>query len=180
MNMAATIESPAKCQLRSVISFPQPEGSSAAEIHRRMSKVYGENFMSDGSVREWCRKFKGRTDVHDEGGHGRKSVATVGLVERVDHLVRGKRRFTISELSEEFPEISRSALYTITNKDLEYRKLCARWVPKMLTDDHKTQRMASALTFLTRYHNQGEDFWKFIVTGVETWVLYDNLETKEV
>ena len=45
--------------------------------------------LSDGSVQEWCRKFKeGRTDVHDEGGHGRKSVATVGLVERVDQVVR--------------------------------------------------------------------------------------------
>ena len=76
MNVAATIDAPAKCELRSVIRFLQAEGHSAAEIHR---KVYGENFMSDGSVREWCRKFKeGRTDVHDEGGHGRKSVATVG------------------------------------------------------------------------------------------------------
>ena len=105
MNMAATIDAPAKCELRSVIRFLQAEGHSAAEIHRRMSKVYGENFLSDGSVREWCRKFKeGRTDVHD-GGHGRKSVASVGLVECDDQVVRGKRRFTISELSEEFPEI---------------------------------------------------------------------------
>ena len=80
MNMAATIDAPAKCELQSVIHFLQAEGHSAAEIHRRMSKVHGENFMSDGSVREWCRKFKeGQTDVHDEGGHGRKSVATVGL-----------------------------------------------------------------------------------------------------
>ena len=63
------------------------------------------------------------------------------------------------------------------SKDLGYRKLCARWVPKMLTDDHKTQRMASALTFLTHYHNEGEDFFKFIVNGDETWVLYDNPET---
>ena len=63
MNMAATIDAPAKCELRSVIHFLQAEGRSAAEIHHRMSKVYGENFMSDGSVREWCRKFKeGRTD----------------------------------------------------------------------------------------------------------------------
>ena len=58
VNMAATIDAPAKCELRSVIRFLQAEGRSAAEIHRRMSKVYGENFMSDGSVREWCRKFK--------------------------------------------------------------------------------------------------------------------------
>ena len=45
--MAATIDTPAKCELRSVIRFLQAEGHSAAEIHRRMSKVYGENFMSD-------------------------------------------------------------------------------------------------------------------------------------
>jgi hypothetical protein len=30
----------------------------------------------------------------------------------------------------------------------------------------KQRRMASALTFLTRYHNEGEDFLKFIVTGL--------------
>ena len=51
VNMAATIDAPAKCELRSVIRFLQGEGRSAAEIHRRMSKVYGENCMSDGSVR---------------------------------------------------------------------------------------------------------------------------------
>ncbi len=131
MNMATTIDAPAKCELRSVIRFLQAEGRSVAEIHRRMSKVYGEKFISDGSVREWCRKFKeGRTDVHDEGGHGRKSVATVGLVERVDQVVRGKRRFTISELSEEFPEISRSALYTIVSKDLGYRMPSRRTSPR--------------------------------------------------
>ena len=50
--MAATIDAPAQCELRSVIRFLQAEGRSAAEIHRRMSKVYGENFMSDGSVWE--------------------------------------------------------------------------------------------------------------------------------
>ena len=57
-NMAATINSPAKCELRSVIRFLQAEGNSATEIHRRMCQVYGEGLMSDGVVREWCRKFK--------------------------------------------------------------------------------------------------------------------------
>ena len=43
VNMAATIDAPAKCELQSVIRFLQAEGRSAAEIHRRLSKVYGEN-----------------------------------------------------------------------------------------------------------------------------------------
>uniref|UniRef100_A0A1B6H603 Mos1 transposase HTH domain-containing protein n=1 Tax=Homalodisca liturata TaxID=320908 RepID=A0A1B6H603_9HEMI len=178
--MAATINSPASCELRSVIRFLQAEGCSAAEIHRRMSVVYGEHCMSDSAIRKWCRLFaEGRTDVHDEGGQGRKSVATASLVERVDQAIREKRRFTIDELSTEFPAISRSSLYKIVTTELGYRKLCARWVPKMLSEDHKTKRMASALTFLTRYDNEKDSFLKSIVTGDETWVLYENPETKE-
>ena len=54
-------------------------------------------------MREWCRKFRdGRTDVQDEGGQERHSIVTDELVQKVDQCLRGKRRFTISELSEEF------------------------------------------------------------------------------
>jgi hypothetical protein len=29
--------------------------------------VYGQNVMSEGTVRQWCRMFKdGETNVHDE------------------------------------------------------------------------------------------------------------------
>uniref|UniRef100_A0A6P7H3M8 Protein GVQW3-like n=1 Tax=Diabrotica virgifera virgifera TaxID=50390 RepID=A0A6P7H3M8_DIAVI len=105
--MAATISSPAKCELRAVIRFLQAEGNSAAAIHRRMCQEYGEGFMSDGVVREWCRKFKeGRNDVHDEGGQGRNSVVTDELVQRVDEAVRNNRRFTLTSLAMEFPQVS--------------------------------------------------------------------------
>ncbi|GFQ98652.1 HTH_48 domain-containing protein [Trichonephila clavata] len=49
----------------------------------------------------------------------------------------------------------------------------------MLTDLHKTQRLGSALTFLERYHNEGEDFLDQIVTGDETWVAYVTPESKQ-
>ncbi|XP_035228515.1 uncharacterized protein LOC118200664 [Stegodyphus dumicola] len=140
--MAVAIDSSTKCELRAVIRFLQAEGNSAAEIHRKMSRVYVNSFMSDGVVREWCRKFKdGRTDVHDEGGQGRKSVATDDVVQRVNQAVKQNRRFIISELSMKFPEVSRSSLYSIVTEQSRYRKVCARWVPQMLTDDHKTRRM---------------------------------------
>src|SRR5215510_9084285 len=95
---------PTSCEVRAVIGFLHAEGQSAAEIHRRLCRVYGDTVMSDNCVRKWCRKFRdGRTDVHDEGGQGRHSIVTDELVQKVDQCVRGKRRFTISELSEEFP-----------------------------------------------------------------------------
>ena len=66
--MCAAIETPGKCEICAVIRLLQAEGHSAAEIHRRMSAVYGPNFMSGKCVREWCRKFcDGRTDVQMRG-----------------------------------------------------------------------------------------------------------------
>ena len=64
--MCAAVANPAKCEIRGVIRFLQAEGVSAAEIHRRMSAIYGPKCMDASVVREWCRKFReGRDDVHD-------------------------------------------------------------------------------------------------------------------
>jgi len=124
MNIATSIDSPAKCESRNVIRFLQAEGgNSEAEIHRTVSRVYGEKFMTNGVVREWFRKFKSdRTDVHDEGGQGRKSVATDDLVQRVDEVVRDNRRFTISILSMKFPEVSKFSLYSIVKEHFRLQK----------------------------------------------------------
>ncbi|GBO07158.1 hypothetical protein AVEN_98810-1, partial [Araneus ventricosus] len=39
----------------------------------------------------------------------------------------------------------------------------------MLTDVHKTKGLGSALTFLMRYSEEGNEFLNEIVTGDETW-----------
>jgi hypothetical protein len=75
-----------------------------------------------------------------------------------DDIVQSERqRFTISEVSCEFPQISRTVLCQIITVRLDYHKFCTRWVPKMLMGAHKMQKMASALTFLQRYHKDGDD-----------------------
>jgi hypothetical protein len=92
-----------------------------------------------------------------------------------------RRRFTISELPCEFPQILSTVLYDSITFRLGYDKFCAEWVPKMLTGAHKTQRIASALTFLERHHKNGDEFLNHIVrvAGDETWVLFVRVETKE-
>ena len=123
--MCAAIGTPGNCEIRAVICILQAKGHSAAEIHRRMSAVYGPNFMSDKCVMEWCRKFRdGRTDVHDEGDQGWPSLVTDDRVQRVDKVVRERRRFTISELSLQFPQVCRKVLYEIVTKKT--------WLPQVL------------------------------------------------
>jgi len=49
----------------------------------------------------------------------------------------------------------------------------------MLTEEHKTQHVACALTFLMRYHKEGEGMLSHIVTGDETWVSRITPESKQ-
>lgn len=178
--MSSVIESPAKCEVRAVIRFFTAKQYSAAAIYRELCTVYGPKVMSEGVVREWVRFFKnGRTNIHDEERSGRPSVVTDELAEQINGRICDNRRFTVSELSDEFPQISRTVLYEIVTERLRYRKFCARWVPKILSENHKTQRMASALDFLMRYEREEQSFLNRIVTGDETWVKYVNPETKE-
>jgi hypothetical protein len=78
---------------------------------------------------------------------GRTSIVSYDLVQSVDQKFCERWCFTISEVSCEFPQISRAVLYQIFTVMLRYHKFRARWVPGMFTGVHKTQRMASALTF---------------------------------
>jgi hypothetical protein len=57
---------------------------SAAEIHRELWAVYGQNVMSGGTVRQWRRMFQDEpTDVHDEKWSDRSSEVSDGLVQNV-------------------------------------------------------------------------------------------------
>ena len=74
--------------------------------------MYGDNVMSDGMVRKWVRIFsEGRENVHDEARIGCPSLVNGDLVRKVNERVRDDRRFTISDLSLQFPRISRTLLH---------------------------------------------------------------------
>jgi hypothetical protein len=48
----------ANCEIRVVICFLHAENMSAAKIQRELwIAVYGQNLMSIGTVRQWCRMF---------------------------------------------------------------------------------------------------------------------------
>jgi len=80
-----------------------------SEIHHQICQVYGDNAMSDGMVRKWVRLFNaGRENVYDEPRSGHLSLVNDDLGRKVNERVRDYRRFTISDLSLHFPQISRT------------------------------------------------------------------------
>ena len=53
---------------------------------------------------------------------------------------------------------------------LGFQNVCARWVPHMLSDEMKAERVLISWELLERFEKEGEDFLKKITAGDETWV----------
>jgi hypothetical protein len=51
-------------------------------------------------------------------------------VQRIEVKIRENRRFTITDMAECFPNVSRKTVHRVVTEYLHFRKLCARWVPK--------------------------------------------------
>jgi transposase len=91
--MCPVINNPASCEICAVICFFRAKNMSAAEIHRELCAVYGQNLKNEGTVRQWCRMFKdGRTNVHNEERSGRSSAANDDLVQSIDQKTCQRRR----------------------------------------------------------------------------------------
>jgi oligoribonuclease (3'-5' exoribonuclease) len=94
-------------------------------------------------VRRWSRHFnEGHKNVHDPRS-GRPSVVNEDFVRAIEVEIQENRRFAISSISLHFPLISPS-LHEIVSDKLRFRKLCSRWVPKILAEEHKMKQQASA------------------------------------
>jgi len=56
---------------------------------------------------------EGRQNVHDEARSGRPSLVNDDLVRKVNERLRNDRRFTISDLSLHFPQISKTMTLSV-------------------------------------------------------------------
>jgi hypothetical protein len=60
--MAAPIQSPAKCEMLSVIRFLNEKGDRSAEIHKQIVAVCG-NVMNRQNVTKWRRESLGKSST---------------------------------------------------------------------------------------------------------------------
>ncbi|UYV80008.1 hypothetical protein LAZ67_18001387 [Cordylochernes scorpioides] len=130
--------------------------------------------------RSWF--LEGRQNVHDDERSGSPVTATDNAaVAAVRNVVEADRRVTIDEIMIRLPpgiEIRRSSIGTIMSDVLNFLKVCTRWVPRLLLENHKQQRMEAARAFLEMHQRDGDQLFSRIVTGDKSWVHHSTPETK--
>ena len=95
----------------------------------------------------------------------------------VKTLIEEDARYTVQEI-EELSGIHSSSVLKILHERLGLRKICARWVPHLFTDEQKQSRVRLASQVIEKYDKCDPRRLKEIVTGDETWIYHFQLDSK--
>jgi len=143
-----------KIEKRAVIKYLFIKRMSTREIYDDML-----------AVKNWVAEFKrGRRSVVNEHHSGRpKDAASAENIQIINDLLNKDRRLTIRHIAET-TSINCSTVHQIVSENLGMRKVSARWVPKMLTEEQKKVRFNVCTDPLSRLQAEPRTFLDRIVT----------------
>ncbi len=157
-----------KLYLRCCILYEFQLDHSAREAAANICRALGQGSVSHATCNNLFQKFRsGDTDLEDYPRPGHEPKVDN---EELQNLLEIDPRQTTRELAAEL-----GCTHTAIEKHLHAMgKVCklGAWVPHVLTDDNKINRVTICNSLLLRPHR--EDFLKQIVTGDEKWVMYVN------
>ena len=121
--------------------------------------------MSRASVFEWHKIFKeGRESIRDDERCGRsKEIRTPELIGQIKNFMDKDRRVSIETIS--------------ARKELKMRKICAKFVPRVLREDQKDRRCHDSREMVELINSDPAILYA-LVTCDESWIYCYNPETK--
>ncbi len=148
-----------QCEVCCIIQFPAVAGWTKAAIHKELKRVYGTDVMIITIVGCWVKQFEeGRTDVNNAERTGRPAdTMTIENIQQPRDLLEEDRRMTVVELFShlQVADCARTSVYKIVHHILSFRKLASRWVPRLLTEDHKKVEWVRPWNFCRRMRGSG-------------------------
>ena len=153
-------------------------GDNAASIHQQLSQILPEtcSLPSYRSVARWCQEFgEGRTNFGDAQRSGAPcAVRTAEAVAKVAELIEADKRLTV-RMIEEQTSIPKTTVHRILTDDLHRKKICARWVPHLLSPEEKQRRVTCAEEILGLLQSNRR---MKILTGDESWFWLNQQQNK--
>ncbi|UYV63674.1 NOS1 [Cordylochernes scorpioides] len=132
---------------------------------KMLQKAFKDDCISRSLSGKWHEALKeGREEVADEPRSGRPTTArTDENVDRVLEVLRTDRRLSIQQIADTL-HMSTFVVHGIVTEDLQMRKVCAKLVPKVLTQDQKELRVLRSQELLDLIQNE-PDSLNSVVTG---------------
>ncbi|XP_014483093.1 PREDICTED: putative uncharacterized protein FLJ37770 [Dinoponera quadriceps] len=120
---------------RYAIQFCVKLKKTPLETFEMLQEAFGDDCLSRSQSNRWHKMFQdGREEVADEARAGRPSTSrTDDNVTRVGQLLFSDRRMSVRLMSE-LLNLPKTVVHEIVSEDLVMRKICAKFVPRVLTD----------------------------------------------
>jgi histone-lysine N-methyltransferase SETMAR len=114
-----------------------------------LNNAYGPSCVSYKTARQWKKKFESGVEcIKNAPKSGRpKSASRNKIVSKIKDIIEGDARFTVHDIARKVG--THGSL--ILKKHLKVRNISARWVPHLLTDEQKWQRVKVAKNLLQMF-----------------------------
>jgi histone-lysine N-methyltransferase SETMAR len=147
-------------------------------IHDELDSVFGDQAPPYNTVAKWSKLFReGREEVEDQPRPGRPVTETTSAnIEEVRCLIDDDPHLTIDEIQVE-TGMTRGTIERIISDHLKLKKITARWVPNLLTDKQRADRVQLCKENLAKFQ-QGT--WRLcdVLTGDESWFYHKQIGRK--
>ena len=96
------------------------------------------------------------------------TVSTDKRITAIEEYVMKDKRITVWQVGENF-DIGYGTAQDILTNVLGMRRVCARWVPRLLVQEQKTVRVQICTELQQRLSDEGDSFLNKVITCDETW-----------
>ena len=131
-------------------------------------------------IKNWFTEFRcGCTSTETIPSLGLlNEVTTPEMINKIHDIVLNDPKVKVCEITE-IVSISTEHLVNILHTHLCLRKLCARWVSRLLTIDQKRIRVMTSEKNLAYFNRNSKQFLRRFVTMDKTWIHHYTPESRE-
>lgn len=166
-----------KIEQRINLKFLVKLKKSPTECLKMLTEVYGKDTMSRTRDFEWPKKFKdGREEVEDEHPGRPCTSKTDENVDKIDKIIRNDRHLSIRMIIDMI-NIDKETVRQILHNNLNMNKVCAKMVPKNLSQDQKDNRK-NICSDILQMINEQPNLLENVITCDDTWIFQYDPETK--
>ena len=159
-----------KTEISTIIKFLWLSLMSNQEIYDALCKVYDAETVTLRTVQKWTLRFScGSSSIHDEKRTGRPE--NKALRKKLKTYIKDDPYASTRELARR-ASCSKSTVFNIIKNELGMSKINVRWIPKVLKESQKKERIRLAENIFTLLSDSSQH--ELVYTQDETWISWSN------
>ena len=152
-------------------------GKDAKTVHGELVAVFNEDRSPNlRTIYGWFEDIRQDRFTLEKGTRpGRpRSVRTPSLIEKVEKMVGDDPRMSVRQLSDSL-EVEMTSIYRVLTEELKLRSVCSVWVPTVLSEKNKRDRVDCCKRLISFLRGPVSDVY---CVQDELWINWDAQKSK--